>query len=260
VKTVVLVVDMQNDFIDKPELTNRRAGLIDAINRLTGHARLVGWPVFWIRQEFAADLSDALLEIRQRGIRITIAGTAGCEIASELERRSDETVVVKKRYSVFDTNLGSILAELNAQRIVLAGVNTHACVRMTAIDAYQREYPVIVLTKHLVQDDAWAADRLITPQQVYERDMKWLEDCDCLMAEVSGSSFGLGFETGYLLGATNKDAVLFYKREAEKKISLLITGNTHARCTLFPYGDIEEVKAFISRLAIAKAAANPRTN
>ena len=104
----------------------------------------------------------------------------------------------------------------------------------------------VVLTKHLLWDDVWEADRLITPQQVYERDMKWLGECDYLMAEVSGSSFGLGFETGYLLGSTNKPVTLFYKREVEKKISLLITGNTHARCTLVPYGDLEEVKAFIS--------------
>jgi hypothetical protein len=119
----------------------------------------------------------------------------------------------------------------------------------------------VVLTKHLVRDNAWDADRLITPQQVYERDMRWLEECDCLMAEVSGSSFGLGFETGYLLGATKKEAVLFYKREAEKKISLLITGNTHSRCTLVPYGDVEEVKTFLSsRFTASSVEANPLTN
>lgn len=105
-----------------------------------------------------------------------------------------------------------------------------------------------VLTKHLVRDDAWEADRLITPQQVYERDMRWLEECDCLMAEVSGSSFGLGFETGYLLASTEKHAVLFYRREVEKKISLLITGNSHARCTLVPYSDVEEMAFIASRL------------
>ena len=27
---------------------------------------------------------------------------------------------------------------------MLAGINTHACVRTTAIDAYQRDWPVIV--------------------------------------------------------------------------------------------------------------------
>jgi 2'-deoxynucleoside 5'-phosphate N-hydrolase len=103
----------------------------------------------------------------------------------------------------------------------------------------------VVLTKHLVRDNAWEADRQITPQQVYERDLNWLEECDCLIAEVSGSSFGLGFETGYLLGGTDKPVILLYRREAETNISLLITGNTHARCTLVPYGDLEEVKAFI---------------
>jgi hypothetical protein len=66
------------------------------------------------------------------------------------------------------------------------------------------------------------------------------------MAEVSGSSFGLGFETGYLLGTTTKPVVLFYRRDVEKKISLLITGNGHPRCTLLPYSDVEEIKNFIA--------------
>ena len=61
-----------------------------------------------------------------------------------------------------------------------------------------------VLTRHLVSDNAWEADRSISPQDVYRRDMAWLEQCELFMAEVSGSSFGLGFETGYLLGATDK--------------------------------------------------------
>ena len=102
-----------------------------------------------------------------------------------------------------------------------------------------------VLTKHLVRDDAWEADRLIGPQDVYRRDMKWLQECDCFIAEVSGSSFGLGFETGYLLGATVKRVILFYQREVEKRISLLITGNAHPRCTLVPYSSVEEMKVFI---------------
>ena len=103
-----------------------------------------------------------------------------------------------------------------------------------------------VLTRHLVSDDAWEADRLISPQDVFRRDMAWLEQCELFVAEVSGSSFGLGFETGYLLGATNKKVILLYRRELENKISLLITGNTHTNCTLFPYTTVEEVEHFIT--------------
>jgi len=102
-----------------------------------------------------------------------------------------------------------------------------------------------VLTRHLVEDNAWEADRSISPREVYLRDMKWLEKCDMFIAEVSGSSFGLGFETGYLLGATTKKVVLFYRREVESKISLLITGVTHPNCTLVPYSDLSAVEVWI---------------
>ncbi len=104
-----------------------------------------------------------------------------------------------------------------------------------------------VLTRHLVGDDAWQLDRLISPQQVYERDMEWLEQCDVFVAEVSGSSFGLGFEAGYLLGTSTKKAMLLYKRDVETRISLLITGNTNPRCVLVPYTDAAEIEAFVRK-------------
>ena len=102
-----------------------------------------------------------------------------------------------------------------------------------------------VLTRHLVEDNAWEADRSITPKEVYRRDMKWLEQCDMFIAEVSGSSFGLGFETGYILGATTKKVVLFYRLDVENKISLLITGNSHPNCKLVPYSDLNEIEFWV---------------
>ena len=104
-----------------------------------------------------------------------------------------------------------------------------------------------VITRHLVNDDAWEADRQISPQEIYRRDMNWLGECDLFIAEVSGSSFGIGFETGYLLGSSQKRALLFYRRELEKSISLLITGNSHPNCTLVPYSDAGEVENYIEK-------------
>ena len=49
--------------------------------------------------------------------------------------------------------------------------------------------------------------------------------------------------------------VLFYGRENESKISILITGNTHPRCTLVPYSDVEEIRAFVASRMTAVAAA-----
>jgi len=102
-----------------------------------------------------------------------------------------------------------------------------------------------VLTRHLVSADAWDADRSISPQAVFRRDLGWLDQCDLFIAEVSGSSFGLGFETGFLLGATDKKVVLLYRRDVEKKVSLLITGNTHENCTLVPYSTVDEAVEFM---------------
>ena len=102
-----------------------------------------------------------------------------------------------------------------------------------------------VLTRHLVGDDAALNDRTISPQAVYERDMKWLLESDIFIAEVSGSSFGLGYEAGFVLGSSTKKAVLFYRREAALRISLLITGNTHPNCRLVPYSEAAEIEGHL---------------
>jgi nucleoside 2-deoxyribosyltransferase len=103
-----------------------------------------------------------------------------------------------------------------------------------------------VLTRHLVRDDAAQLDRNITPRTVFERDMNWLRQCDIFIAEVSGSSFGIGFEAGYLLGGSARPALLFYRRDVESRISLLITGNTHPNCTLAPYTNFAQIEDQLS--------------
>ena len=104
-----------------------------------------------------------------------------------------------------------------------------------------------VLTSHLLCEDAWEADRRMSPQEVFARDMSWLAQCDIFVGEVSGSSFGLGFETGYLLGGTPKKTILFYERAVERKISLLIVGNTLPNCILVPYSRLEDLEKLVHR-------------
>jgi hypothetical protein len=99
-----------------------------------------------------------------------------------------------------------------------------------------------VLTRHLVSDAARESDRALGASEVFNRDMRWLEAADIFIAEVSGSSFGLGFEAGYVLGSSEKKVVLFYREESAGKISLLITGNTHRNCTVTPYQTIAQVE------------------
>jgi nicotinamidase-related amidase len=145
-KAALIVVDMLTDFFERSaELAAERSRLVANTNTLVRAFRSRRLPVFWVRQEFAPDLHDAFLDMRANNVSITIAGTAGCEVLPELERSPNDIVIVKKRYSAFfGTSLETQLAQLGPELVVVTGVNTHACVRMTAIDAYQRDYAVIV--------------------------------------------------------------------------------------------------------------------
>jgi nicotinamidase-related amidase len=134
------------DFFDRsPALAHQRGELVAGINDLAARFRSAGRPVIWVRQEFRADLSDAFLDMRHRRISITIEGTQGSRVLPELERQHTDFEIVKKRYSAFfRTDLDALLSSLEAKTLVLAGINSHACVRVTAIDAYQRDYEVIL--------------------------------------------------------------------------------------------------------------------
>jgi nicotinamidase-related amidase len=143
-KPVLIVIDMLSDFLENWE-SAKREGLVQATNELVGIIRSFSHPVIWVRQEFEPDLRDAFPEMKAKEIRITIKGTEGCQILPELALDSSDIVIVKKRYSAFyRTTLDETLARLAPDAIILAGINTHACIRTTAIDAYQRDWPVVL--------------------------------------------------------------------------------------------------------------------
>jgi len=101
-----------------------------------------------------------------------------------------------------------------------------------------------VLTKHLLEDGVDTAEAALSERQVYERDVAWLESCDMLIADASGSSFGVGFEVGWVLansGRTSQRVLLLYRADRRDRISRLIVGNAHPNCTVLPYSDATEL-------------------
>ena len=108
-----------------------------------------------------------------------------------------------------------------------------------------------VLTKHLLEDNVDSAESSLTERAVYERDIAWLEACDILIADASGSSFGVGFEVGYVLGRsdrTNQRVVLLYRADRRDHISRLIAGNAHPRCRVVPYATTAELEATVASI------------
>jgi len=144
-KAAILIIDAQQDFFQKSRLKNNRKKLTKNINKLTTIGRSHGIPVVWVRQVFKKDLSDAFLGYKEEGIRIVIENTLGSQLLPELKKHKNDHEIIKKRYSAFfNTSLNKLLKELGADTVIIGGVNTHACVRMTAIDAFQYNYKVIL--------------------------------------------------------------------------------------------------------------------
>ena len=110
-----------------------------------------------------------------------------------------------------------------------------------------------VLTTHLLADDVDDAEASLSEDQVFHRDLEWLAACDVLVAEASGSSYGVGFEVGYVLGragTSRQHVVLVYDLARRHAISRLIIGNRDAACITFGYGSLEELRGFIDRTIV----------
>lgn len=187
-RAVLVVVDLLNDFFERsPVLASQRGRLIAATNQLVGEFRSAGLPVFWVRQEFAADLHDAFPEIRAKNIAVTIAGTPGCQLLSELNQVPGDSIIVKKRYSAFfGTDLEERLSKLRPQYLVVTGVNTHACVRMTVLDAYQRDYDVLVAADCIASYDLEHHD--VTVRYLSGKIARVVSNAEILALIGSGSS------------------------------------------------------------------------
>jgi hypothetical protein len=78
--------------------------------------------------------------------------------------------------------------------------------------------------------------------------MEWLHHADLLIAEASGSSYGVGFEVGYVLGRAERSGqrvLLLYDAARRGRVSRLISGNAHPHCTTFAYQDPADLERVV---------------
>jgi len=107
-----------------------------------------------------------------------------------------------------------------------------------------------VLTSHLLEDGVEQAESALSEREVFERDRGWLDGCDALVAEASGSSYGVGFEVGYVTGraaATGQRVFVLYDIARRQQVSRLISGFTDEHGAACAYDSPEQVEAFIER-------------
>ncbi len=107
-----------------------------------------------------------------------------------------------------------------------------------------------VPTAELANPAALEQEAIHAAEDVYERDVGWIEESDCMVAEVSTPSHGVGYEIAYALDR-GKPVLCLYQQDV--KVSKMLTGNSQATLQIRPYKNSSEalllMTDFLSRVA-----------
>jgi len=152
-KTAMLVVDMQNDFVQEgaPIEVPRARAMVPRLNRLLDICRAHKILVIYIHHVIrggdidAGRLADHHAAVRNN--KALLAGTSGVEIYEALKPHFGDLVVAKPRYSAFyGTDLEAILRSKGIDTLIVGGTVTNVCCDSTTRDAFSRDYKVIFLS------------------------------------------------------------------------------------------------------------------
>ncbi len=109
-----------------------------------------------------------------------------------------------------------------------------------------------VLTFHVASKDVMETEESMTDVEIFTQDENWLNECDCMIAEVSVPSLGVGYEIAYAL-CTKKPVLAVYSEEF-RPISAMITGNTSSLLQVKKYNSdaqlIEYLGSFLNQLEV----------
>lgn len=84
--------------------------------------------------------------VQQKRKALAIEGSTAVEIMPQLEKRPEDIVIVKQRYSPFlNTDMELVLRSLKADTLFLVGANTNNCVLSTAFEAFNRDFKVVLI-------------------------------------------------------------------------------------------------------------------
>jgi 2'-deoxynucleoside 5'-phosphate N-hydrolase len=106
-----------------------------------------------------------------------------------------------------------------------------------------------VPTAHLADTQVKALEAVLSPRQVFERDVAWIKQCEVMLAEVSLPSHGVGYEVAYAL-SLGKPVLCIYQEG--QPISKMLSGNSHLCIQVNQYRNtghaIELTRSFLSQV------------
>jgi nicotinamidase-related amidase len=175
-RPALVIVDMQNDFVD-PESPATCAPIaverLPDIRRLLDASRAVGIPVFFTQGLVDPSLVDVGLwkGWAHRTGRSQVEGTRGAQIVDELAPLPGEHVVHKRRPSgFFGTDLDVFLRGARIDTLLLAGSSMSGCVRATVVDAFSRDYRVMIVRECVIDRTVEGLER-----NLFDMDAKYAD-------------------------------------------------------------------------------------
>lgn len=168
-KAALLVIDIQRYYLEvgHEEKLARAGALVARTNELIDFFHDKALPVVKVQVVHKADGSTWNQTMRPHWTGQLMQGTLTegtweAEPHPELHGRPSDIVVTKTRSSAFiRTNLENILQEHGADMVVLTGFSTNRCVGLTAVDAWERDFKVILAGDAILGTSLTDADLML---------------------------------------------------------------------------------------------------
>jgi acyl-CoA reductase-like NAD-dependent aldehyde dehydrogenase/nicotinamidase-related amidase len=168
VNPVLLLVDLQNDFLAAPGLQPSAPGIVARSQALLEAFRAQALPIVHVWTTIRAADDCRMPHWKQAGKWACVEGSIGHKPPAPLSPRPSELVQHKTFFSAFEDGLlDQALRSWKCSAVIIAGVHLHGCVRATVLDAYQRGYAVWVADDATGSDDPLHA--AITRRYLQER-------------------------------------------------------------------------------------------
>ena len=141
----LVIIDMQNWFFRSEERREKLSELIESINELIEVATSRNITIFQVLTIHKADKSTWNIVMKKHNFSALLEGSDEAKLLPDIKFDSSQEIIVKTRQSTFiRTNFEEKLKGKNIDTLILGGVFTHGCVGRTAIDAYERDFNVIL--------------------------------------------------------------------------------------------------------------------
>jgi maleamate amidohydrolase len=145
----VLVIDMNKAFTQPGTIYSINLdSQIETIARILLVARRKKYPIFFSTNSYDAQLKEAGAWHMKYPQDTFTEGSDGVKIDPRLDRRPDESLLIKKYASCFfGTDLASRLISQKIDTLIIGGCSTSGCVRTTVVDAISYGFRPIVVAE-----------------------------------------------------------------------------------------------------------------